>query len=154
MHVIVPPVVVADRICRIVAPLPSLLEVEEWMGEWWEPCMLTFREVGAAPPATARLLEQRGVPRDEWGLQGERASMERIDALLLANVVVRPPSAGTPHVEGAHGRRQKAYPGSARFGRAKRTPKRPSPGADAVIRLGPRRRRSDPGPEAGPTRPE
>lgn len=152
MHVIVPPVLIGDSIYRIVAPLPSLLEVEEWMGEWWEPCTLTFRTVASAPPAAHTLLESRGVPRDERGSPAQRASVEAIEAMLLAHVIFRPSTNGVPPVEGASGRRRKSYAGSARFGKGTRSRGRraeDAPDAKPVITHGPRRRRSDQKPPAG-----
>jgi hypothetical protein len=146
VHVILSPVVIGDSIYRIVAPLPSLLEVEEWMGEWWEPSTLTFRMVASAPPASQALLAERGVPRDEWGSPAQRATAEAIDAMLLAHVIFRPPTNGAPLVDGPGGRRRKSYPGSARFGKRVRSHGRradDAPGAAPVIPLGPRRRRSD-----------
>jgi hypothetical protein len=146
VHVVIPPVLIGDRIFRIVAPLPSLLEVEEWMGEWWEPSTLTFRTVSSAPPASHLVLASRGVPRQEWGAPEERVSMEAIDAMLRAHVIFRPPTNGAPPAEGANGRRRKSYPGSARFGKAARSRGRradDAPDATPAIPLGPRRRRSD-----------
>jgi hypothetical protein len=127
--ILVPPVVVRDRICRIVAPVPSLLEVEEWTGEWWEPSTLTLREVSSAPMASVEVLRASGIPQDEWGSALTRASAQAIEAMLLADVIERAPLASTdtppdgmPRVtaEDPAMRRKRLYPGSARFGLAKR----------------------------------
>ena len=59
MRVVVPPVLVRDRLCRIVAPVESLLEVEEWVGEWWEPSVVTLSAVSTAAAATDAQLAAR-----------------------------------------------------------------------------------------------
>jgi hypothetical protein len=67
MRVIVPPVVVDGRICRIVAPLPTLVEVQEWKGEWWLLSDVLLSTAAVAPPAPHPLLEVQGVPPADRG---------------------------------------------------------------------------------------
>lgn len=144
MHVIVPPVVVRDRIVRIVSPISSLLEVEEWMGEWWEPCTVTFRTVSGAPRAGDELLAARGVPREDWGSSVERISSEEIEAMLLAHVIFRP-TLPVPMTDEPAGRRRKVFVGSARFrgGRQAKGSRASDRGAPPPTWKGPWRRASD-----------
>lgn len=67
MNVVLPPVVVDGKICRIVAPVPSLLEVQEWMGAFWLPSDVLLSTATAAAPAPLALLHSHGVPRADHG---------------------------------------------------------------------------------------
>ncbi len=132
MIVIVPPALVRDRLCRIVAPVPTLLEVEEWTGAWWEPSSLTLREVSSAPLASHALLLAHAVPREEWGTAITPVSAQTIEAMMRAHVVERDtgPHSPTPPVRRTDedaARRKRPYPGSARFGNVRRKPRRDAP---------------------------
>jgi len=84
MRILVAPVVIGDRICRIVSPVASLLEVEEWAGEWWEPSSVTITTASQAPAATERLLRERGVPLEDCISPGPRAEDLEIQMLMRA----------------------------------------------------------------------
>lgn len=118
MRIICPPVLVGDRICRIVSPIESLLEVEEWAGAWWEPSSVTLTTASLAPAATVADLEGRGVPTD--GCEpGPRSAGQQIQALMRATVSA---SALSSAVDPANerrpnGTRRRVYTGNARFRR-------------------------------------
>jgi hypothetical protein len=164
MRVVVPPVVVRERIYRIVSPVASLLEVEEWVGEWWEPSVLTLSSVSAAPRASEHELSHHGVPYVDWGIEVERATSRAIEAMMLAQPDRRPNDLKlAPTEAGATGgRRRKLYPGSKRFRRGtvktsgRETPrgtgKRATDGGDASAApwSGPWRRATDLLPDARP----
>jgi hypothetical protein len=150
MRVIVPPVVVGDRICRIVAAVESLLEVEEWVGQWWEPSTVTLSDASLGVSATEAVLESRGVPTDDWRVATPRLADMEIQALLQT----RDPHVAEPmRLDDAVTRssppRRRSYPGNARFSsrtiaameRAQEVPdrRRRSDGN----RNGPRRRKTD-----------
>ncbi len=156
MRVIVPPVVVGDRICRIVAAVESLLEVEEWVGQWWEPSTVTLSDASLGVPASEVVLEARGVPSDDWRTIDARSAEVDIQALLQT----RDPQRAEPMrlddgVTRSNPPRRRSYPGNARFSsrtiaameRAKEVPdrRRRSDGN----RNGPRRRKTDTPPDAG-----
>lgn len=84
MRVIVPPVVVGDRICRIVSAVESLLEVEEWVGQWWAPSSVTLSDASHAPAADAVRLRARGVPPEDYAFNTPRPGGPEIQALLQA----------------------------------------------------------------------
>lgn len=73
MDVLVPPVVAGGRICRVVSPVASLIEVQEWMGEYWLPSDLLLSAVRRAPPAPRHLLEAHAVPREDWSAEHREA---------------------------------------------------------------------------------
>lgn len=119
MRIIVPPVLVLDRICRITSPVESLLEVEEWTGEWWEPSSMTITTVSQAAPAPEAVLIARGVPA------GDRTSQLGADRDSLQHQLrpTQPDGMQVLRIEESnaarHGRRQRQYPGSARFRRGR-----------------------------------
>ncbi len=117
MRILVGPVLVGDRICRIVSPIESLLEVEEWVGEWWEPSQVTLTLASQSPTATAAELAARGVPGEDCAPDAPRATEATVQRLLLASpssAAETPGIDGQPHTR-AHGKRRKVYPGNARF---------------------------------------
>ena len=114
MRVIVPPVVVGDRICRIIAPVASLLEVEEWVGQWWEPSAVTLSEASLGVSAPDALLAARGVPADDWRASEARSGEQDIQALLQ----IRDPEREQrldEDVARSMPTRRRSYPGNARF---------------------------------------
>lgn len=125
MRVLVAPVLVGDRICRIVSPIDSLLEVEEWVGEWWEPSSVTLTAASQAAPASERLLRARGVPAADRRATEQGVTEPDIQSLLRAHEPAAPtgsppvPSADRPGTE----RRAREYPGNARFLRGRPTPR-------------------------------
>jgi hypothetical protein len=117
MRVVVPPVLVGDRICRIVSALESLLEVEEWVGAWWAPSDVPLTLVSSAAPASDALLQLRGVPEsDRMGIT-DRPLPSDFEALMRSRDPERP--AGMRFDEEPVVRVQPArkpeYPGNARF---------------------------------------
>jgi len=119
MRVIVAPVIVNDRVCRIVSPVDSLLEVEEWVGAWWAPSTIPLTIASLAATAPQAMLLDLGIPASDWfaielrPAQGDiEASMqtrnsERSAEMRMEDEVVR---------RGA-GPKRRAYPGNARFRR-------------------------------------
>lgn len=112
MRILVAPVLVGDRICRIVSPVRSLLEVEEWAGEWWEPSLVTLTEVVHARAASRPELRARGVPESDHAASGHLTSAE-LQAMLRAHEPTPPAFEATA----GPARPRRAYPGSARFRR-------------------------------------
>ena len=112
MRVLVAPVVVGDRICRIVSPVRSLLEVEEWAGEWWEPSLVTLTEVVRARAASRSELRARGVPEADHAASGQLTPIA-LQAMLRAHE----PSHPVLEVTAAPARPRRAYAGNARFRR-------------------------------------
>ncbi len=119
MRILVAPVLVGDRICRIVSPVDSLLEVEEWVGAWWEPSSVTLTTASQAPAAGEAVLRDRGVPPDDCLTTAGRTAEVEIQSLLRAREPVQsaPLSPDEPASHRAHGLRRKQYAGSARFRR-------------------------------------
>jgi hypothetical protein len=117
MRVVVPPVLVGDRICRIVSALESLLEVEEWAGAWWEPSSIPLTLASRASRASDDILDARGVPESDravpevWPTQGD------IEALMRARDPQRPDGMRFDEemVMRAQPVRKLDYPGNARF---------------------------------------
>jgi hypothetical protein len=114
MRVIVPPVVVGIRICRIVAPVESLLEVEEWVGQWWEPSTVTLSEASLGISASEALLESRGVPHEDWRASEPRSGEHEIQALLQTRDPERAQRLDDDVARSVPSRRR-SYPGNARF---------------------------------------
>lgn len=121
MRILVAPVLVGDRICRIVSPIASLLEVEEWVGEWWEPSTVTLTTASQAPLALDRLLDERGVPVADRVATEPRASDPEIQVLLLAREPAVSPNERIDDAPArlANGTRRRQYSGNARFRRAR-----------------------------------
>ncbi|MBC7843738.1 MAG: hypothetical protein H7099_15565 [Gemmatimonadaceae bacterium] len=119
MRVVVAPVLVGDRICRIVAPLQSLLEVEEWVGAWWEPSSVTLTEASVAPIVPAELLTARGVPLEDRLAAEDRPAQTDIEALIHTHDPERPATMRFDEevVMRASPARRRKYPGNARFRR-------------------------------------
>lgn len=119
MRVVVSPVIVDDRICRIVAAVESLLEVEEWAGGWWEPSGVTLTAVGAAPAAAEAVLRSRGVPIEDCVAADGSTAQRDIQALLMT----RDPDHSQQMrfdddvARAVHSSRRRKYPGNARFRR-------------------------------------
>ena len=119
MRVVVPPVLVGDRICRIVSPVESLLEVEEWVGAWWAPSGVTLSVASVAPGADPSVLETHGVPAADWVAADARPDLSEIESLMRA----RDPARGEPmrldeDVRRLSPPRRRKYPGNARFRRS------------------------------------
>lgn len=119
MRVVVAPVLVGDRICRIVAPLQSLLEVEEWAGAWWEPSSVTLTEASVAPIVPDALLEERGVPVEDRVASEDRPAQTEIEALIRTRDPERPANMRFDEevVARVTPARRRKYPGNARFRR-------------------------------------
>lgn len=84
MRVVIPPVLVGLRLCRVVSPVESILVVEEWVEDWWEPSSVTLTAVSLAPLASTPLLAALGVPRSDHGGYGPRVSSQEIQLLMMA----------------------------------------------------------------------
>lgn len=135
MRILVAPVLVGDRICRIVSPVASLLEVEEWVGEWWEPSGVTLTAASQAAPAPVALLNARGIPEPDRIV--DAAAAEQLDIQRMLRAQDPTPGGSLPSEERAPrtyvGPRRRQYSGNARF---RRPPAEPARG-------GPKRRASD-----------
>ncbi len=116
MRIICPPVLIDGCICRIVSPIESLLEVEQWAGGWWEPSSVTLTTASLAPAASLAELEARGVP-PEVCAPGLRSAEQQIQALMRATVsTAAQGSALDPANERRpDGARRRVYTGNARF---------------------------------------
>jgi len=145
MRVIVPPVLVGHRICRVVTPVEHLLEVQDWVGEWWEPSALTISEVCAAPKASEETLIARGVPAEDRSGDDDRTSASAIQTMMQASVIFRPQPADVTAAARiiGDGRRQKVYSGSRKFGRGRGDRRRSDRGEQAPPWIGPFRRATD-----------
>jgi hypothetical protein len=125
MRVLVAPVLVGDRICRIVSPIDSLVEVEQWMGEWWEPSSVTLTAASQSPRASEAVLSDRGVPPEDWHADGDAMTDAEIQSLLRASEPAAP--AGRPSGPAIERRlpasRPREYPGNARFLRGQSSPR-------------------------------
>lgn len=84
MLVVVPPVLAQGRICRVVAPIADLIEVQEWRGEYWLPSELTLSVVRRAPTAPRHVLEAQAVPASDWSVEERAAPSPDAGLLLLA----------------------------------------------------------------------
>lgn len=118
MRVVVAPVVIDGRICRIVSPVASLLEVEEWAGAWWEPSVLPLTLVSSAPLADTAELLACGVPMADC-IESEPRPLQRdIEASLVTRDPERTPAMRLDDdVHRGDQPRRRAYPGNARFRR-------------------------------------
>ncbi len=122
MRVVVCPVIVGDRICRIVSPVQSLLEVEEWAGEWWEPSSIPLTIASLSTAADASLLRARGVPEADCFASEPRPDQLAIEALMLTRDPERPAQMRFDEdVRRSPGSRKRKYPGNARFRRGAQT---------------------------------
>lgn len=119
MRILVAPVLVGDRICRIISPIESLLEVEEWVGEWWEPSTVTLTTASQSPAAPERVLQERGVPAEDRVATEPRASDPEIQGLMRPDQQPFAPSARIEDTLAprANGARRRQYSGNARFRR-------------------------------------
>lgn len=159
MRIICPPVLVGDRICRIVSPIESLLEVEEWVGAWWEPSSVTVTTASHSPAAPVAQLTERGVPLTDCA-PGPRPAEEEIQALMRANVTsaTQPVSLDPENERRRNGARRKVYTGNSKF-RKGRSAVAAEARADqrtaerSAERTVPRRRATDAVPPQGPTTP-
>lgn len=120
MRILSPPVLVGERICRVVSPIASLLEVEEWVGAWWEPSAVTITTASQAPQASVAVLHARGVPAGDHTME---ASMHLgdVQALMRASVVpyVQPLAVSPDNERRPTGSRRKVYSGNSRFRRGR-----------------------------------
>lgn len=119
MRVVVSPVLIGERIVRIVSPVDALLEVEEWVGEWWEPSAITLTTASQAPSAPTSVLRARGVPVEDCVETVARPSQRALQFLLLATArdANDPLVAADLTTRPTRGLRRKSYPGNARFRR-------------------------------------
>ena len=154
MRVVVAPVLVDDRICRIVSAIQSLLEVEEWVGGWWEPSLIPLTLVSSSPQADPVMLRARGVPPEDCATDVPRPDQIDIESQMRPRDPERPSDMRFDEdVHQINGPRKRKYPGNARF---RRDPRGGSAAAEAERRrgtdtewAGPRRRASDtPPPES------
>lgn len=146
MHVVVPPVFIAGRILRVISSTPHLYEVEEWVGEWWEPSQVTLSVATSARNATAQELDTQGVPAEDRLDAVERLSYEQLSERLRAHVhdyTHELPSTGAP-ATGPRARRRE-YTGSGKF----RRPRMPQKGAE---RRGATEQSQETAPWTGPLR--
>jgi hypothetical protein len=129
MRVVVSPVLVGDRIVRIVSPVDSLLEVEEWVGEWWEPSAITLTTASQAPSAPVALLQARGVPLEDCAETPSRPTEHALQFLMLATArdANDPLIASDLTTRPVRGLRRKSYPGNARFRRGTTTTRASKP---------------------------
>lgn len=150
MQVVVPPVYVGGRILRVISSTPHLYEVEEWVGEWWEPSVITLSVATSAPSAPEEVLDAAGVPAEDRLGVAERLSVEELSERMRSHV--RDYSNEMPllgaHASGPRARRRE-YAGSAKF-RRPRAPKKDAdrrgasaPSAESAPWTGPLRRASD-----------
>jgi len=70
-RVVLAPVVMDERIFRVVEPAHSTLYVEEWHGEYWLPSDVALHAVRAAPFATEDELRARQLPPVFWGASSQ-----------------------------------------------------------------------------------
>ena len=84
MRVIVPPVIVGGRICRVIAPVPALLEVQEWFGDSWHPSDVLLSTAIKGERAALALLHSLGVPRGDHSPWPRRAAADFTEAALIA----------------------------------------------------------------------
>ena len=118
MRVVVSPVIVGDRICRIVSPVQSLLEVEEWAGDWWEPSSVPLTTASLSPAAAESLLRLRGVPEADCVTSEPRPAQIDIEASMMTRDPERPAQMRFDEdVRRSTGPRKRKYPGNARFRR-------------------------------------
>lgn len=127
MQMVVPPVYVGGRILRVVSPTPHLYEVEEWVGEWWEPSVVTLSVATSAPSASPDLLDAHRVPVEDRHTQGLRLSFEELSERMRAHVRDYTQEMPSPdlHSSGPRARRRE-YAGSAKF----RRPRAPKAGTE------------------------
>ena len=144
MRVVVSPVLVGERLCRIVAPIESLLEVEEWAGAWWEPSNVTLTETSLATTASVEVLRAHFVPEDDWYASDARPDDHQIQAQMYTRDPDRSEQTKFDDkvVRRLESRRRK-YPGNSRFRRG--------PGVQDSTFEG-ERRREDPTEWNGPWR--
>jgi hypothetical protein len=119
MRVVVPPVLVGEKIVRIVSPVETLLEVEEWVGEWWEPSNITLTAASVAPVAPFDLLQSLGLPAEDCVRGDSRPAQLEIEALIRTRDPERPSQLKFDEevVLRAVPSRRRKYPGNARFRR-------------------------------------
>lgn len=157
MRVVVAPVVVDGRICRIVSPVDSLLEVEEWAGDWWEPSVVPLTLVSLAPLADAETLRGHGVPPDDCVAVEPRPAPQDIEALMMTRDPEKSPEMRFDEdVRRKVGTRRRKYPGNARFRRDRRGNAKPEVDrrSDATTEWnGPWRRATDGAPAASESPP-
>jgi hypothetical protein len=120
MRVVVSPVLVDDRICRIVSAVESLLEVEEWVGAWWEPSSVPLTAVSNATSAPPELLRARGVPEADIATTAIRLQPPEVEALMRGTDPHRPSEMRFDEetVSAVQPAKPRTYPGNARFRRS------------------------------------
>jgi len=163
MNVVVPPVLVGGKILRIVSSTPHLYEVEEWVGEWWEPSGVTLSAATMASAATAEELDAQGVPEAERVASADRLSIEHLSERLRAPVNAYEfdiAKLTATQTEGVVRRRE--YLGSAKF-RRPRAPNKKKVGEKRLAHgsgesaaqewTGPFRRATDAGRDTPPSTP-
>jgi len=151
MRVVVSPVIVGDRICRITSPVQSLLEVEEWAGEWWEPSSIPLTIASRSPTAEASVLRARGVPEADCVTSEPRPAQLDIEASMRTGDPERPAQMRFDEdVRRGTGSRKRKYPGNARFRRGTQSTAEAERRRDAMVEWnGPWRRATDrPPPDA------
>ena len=120
MRIVVAPALVGDRLCRIVAPIPTLLEVEEWVGAWWDPSTVMLTAVSQSAPATEQELRERGVPAEDCVTAESAEPSPDLQTQLRAHAPaprLGPVDAGASIVP--HGVRAREYTGNKNFRRAR-----------------------------------
>ena len=120
MRILSPPVLVGERLCRVVSPIASLLEVEEWVGAWGEPSAVTITTASQARQAPATILHERGVPAEDHAT-GAPVLLGDVQTLMRASVVayVQPLAVDPESARRSHGSRRKVYAGNSRFRRGR-----------------------------------
>jgi len=121
MRILCSPVLVGDRICRVVSPIASLIEVEEWVGAWWEPSAVTITTATQAPPASAALLLARGVPLEDQAGESPATLLRDVQSMLRASAPQdsQPVALDPANERRPNGSRRKQFAGNARFRRGR-----------------------------------
>lgn len=117
MRVVIGPVIVGTSVCRIVSPVESLLEVEEWVGQWWEPSVVPLSVASVSPPAIVDDLMARGIPEADWVASHPSLDQSMIESLIRTSDPERSIEMrfDDPAVQRYEVTRLRVYPGNARF---------------------------------------
>jgi hypothetical protein len=70
-RVVLAPVIMEERIFRVVEPAHSTMYVEEWQGDYWLPSDVALHVVRVAPFATEDELRERRLPAVFWGASSQ-----------------------------------------------------------------------------------
>lgn len=134
--------------------MASLLEVEEWAGDWWEPSSIPLTTASLSPTADEAVLRARGVPIEDCASSEPRIAQLDIETLMMTRDPERAEQVVFDEdVSRSTGPRRRKYPGNSRFRRGR--PARGDTAIDAERRgdgasewTGPRRRATDHPPDS------